>query len=329
MCRNYQHLNCDESIHLFLETHQVYEISPKDFFETTTNLRKAHNHTIENLFLYFRLEYHLEKKKAYFYPGAVFIVDNRRYKWFIYDNEDFLSFFDVETFSTLVRKKMSFYSSTTFSDYKKVLVESKFKECVYSLDEVFDEQTYYKKYEERTVKKIKKKIYNKIKYPFLFLERRGDFKVEEITSENFSTIEKIHKDWVDFKLNDPKVFKMMFSSNRYNRCIEESISSKSETLSKSLFYKKIFYWNGNPIAARLCLLKGDSSYDIAFFSKFWEVPSNLVLYINMWCLRDLKENYGIRVHNCGAQLDKYLEMSKHHIPNETKVVYKYNFIRVW
>jgi hypothetical protein len=49
------------------------------------------------------------------------------------------------------------------------------------------------------------------------------------------------------------------------------------------------------------------SYDISFFSIFFDCPSNLILYINAFCLNELKEKYGIKTHNCGMELNKLLK----------------------
>lgn len=322
MTRDYSYLRCHESIHLFLDKHQYLELPLLDCLLGLNNSRSVHNHTVQNLYLYFDLQKHIDKKRVFFYPGCVFIVDNRKYKWFIFDLSEFPDYFDISLFDISIHKKILFYSS--FRLKNDLLVESKLKECVYNLEEVFNEDTYRLKYKS----KASKKIYNKIKYPLRYLQT-DKFRVEDITEQHLDVIESLHKDWCNFKLNDPKVFKMMFSSNRYNRCIRESLVSSSEVLSITRFFRKAFYWENRLIAVRLCLLVNKTSYDIAFFSRFWDVPSNLILYINTWCLKSLKEDYRVDEHNCGMQLDKNLEMSKHHFPNQTRITYKYNFIKTW
>lgn len=309
-----------------VENNSKLAITYEEFYNLYTNKDYIHNHTIGNLFLYFDLEKHLNKNRVFFYPGAVLIIDNRKHKLFVFDNDIFLLHFDFSSITDEVKKKIIIYSSVIQNSYKELgFVESKLKESVYNLQEVFSEETYYEKYRTRTVKEIKKKIYNKIKYPFLFLEKNSDkFRVENLDVSKLDEVDLLHKDWVDFKLNDPKTFKMMFSSNRYNRCVRMMFESKF--LHRIEFYAKCFYWEDKLIAVRQCLLTNDGrSYDIGFFSRFWEVPSNLIFYINSFCLKDLHDNYSVQYHNTGMVLDKNLTMSKAHFPNTDKITYKYNF----
>lgn len=306
-----------------VNSNQHLEVELEDFFLNQTNLYKIHNHTIENLFLYFDLDKHLQKNRVVFYKHAILILDNRKHKFFIYDDSKFLSQYNFESITEDLKKKFIFYSSSVqvFSDSK--FISSKLKEAVYNLDEVFSEETYFRKYEGRKHSEIKKKIYNRIKYPFNFLENnKSKFRVEDITEQHLEEMEKLHFDWVEFKLADPKTFKMMFSSARYNRTIR--LMFNHLLMNRQDFFAKAFYWEDKLIAVRQCLVKDITSYDIAFFSRFWEVPSNLILYINSWCLKELKDNYKIQEHNCGMVLDKYLTLSKNHFPSQSRITYKYN-----
>lgn len=311
-----------ETIKQFIETYKDFEYTYSEFVNSYKNTRSLHNHTLENLFLYFSLEDHIKKGRVHFYPSMVFINDNRRYKWFINSEEieEIEELFDFSVFSEPVRKKMSFYSS---SEISKTLIKTKFKETSYSLTELFDSKTYEEKYQGKPSPYIKKKIYNKIVYPFKYLSKPElKFTVSDLTVEDLEKINRLHEDWCQFKLNDPKVFKMMFSSNRYYRCIVQSFTSTY--LSDSNWYRKGFYLDGELVAVRQCLLKDEVSYDIGFFSRFWEIPSNLVNYINIYCMKELLER-GITTHNCGNELDKNLRMFKEHFPSKIKLGYKYNF----
>lgn len=313
-----------ETIKRFLEDHKYFECTFDVFVQYHENCLNTHNHTVENLFLYFSLENQISKGRVSFYPGAVFINDNRRYKWFITE-KSFLKYFDFSNLSPEVKKKMIFYSPIVLEDYKNFkLVESKIKECVYTLSEVFDEDSYYSKYKGKTVKEIKKKIYNRFVYPFKFLQREElGFRVEDLQSHHLPLIEELHASWCKIKLDNPNTFKMMFSSNRYNRCIKEAVEGTS--LQKSRWFKKAFFIGDKLIAVRLCLLVYKTSYDIAFFSRFWDAPSNISNYINTWCLREMKDKHDIVQHNCGAELDKYLKQFKSHYPSIDHITYKYNF----
>lgn len=312
----------DRSVEVFLEKHKEFEIDFDTFFGLFVNSFDLHNHTFENLVLYFSLEKHMAKGRVHFYPGIVFFNDRRRYKWFIsciVDSIDKL--FDFSCLSSKVKKKMSFYSAFEFKETE--LIKSKFKETVYNLEAVFNEQTYFEKYRDLKRSDIKKKIYNKINYPFSYLARPElQFRVEDITEDLLPEIEDLHKRWCEHKLADPKTFQMMFSSNRYYRCIEESFNSP--LLKESKWYLKAFYLGQILVAVRQCLLKGDTSYDIGYFSRFWDCPSNLINYINTYCLLSLQQ-LGVKWHSCGNEMDKNLKRFKEHYPFEERFGWKYNF----
>ena len=217
---------------------------------------------------------------------------------------------------------MIFYSSLQLVEYKDLLVESKIKEAVYDLEQVFSEQTYYDKYPGKSRKEVKKKIYNRIVYPFRFLEKLN-LRVVDISSSHLEDIDSLHREWCTVKLDNPNTFKMMFSSNRYNRCINDAVNQRIPT--NPNWFKKAFYLEDRLVAVRLCLLVDRTSYDIAFFSRFWDSPSNITNYLNTWCLNSLRVDYGILYHNCGAELDKHLKRFKQHFPSEDRITYKYNF----
>lgn len=313
-----------QSIIDFREDNKHLEVTLEEFFESHTNVYSIHNHTLENLFLYFDLDKHLDKDRVIFYKNALWIVDNRKHKFFIFDHGNFLCILNTSKIED--KKKFIFYSSVYQSHFKERFVESKLKEGVYDLPKVFDENTYFEKYKGRTQGEIRKKIYNRLKYPFNYLEKQKErFQVVDMTEDLIPMMETLHKSWVDYKMNDPKTFKMMFSSNRYNRCIK--LMFNHPFLKREDFFCKVFYWDNTPVAIRQCLIKeidGQKvSFDIGFFSLFWEVPSQLILFINCWCLRELK-NLGVVEHDTGMLMDKNLTVAKDHFPSTHRVTYKYN-----
>lgn len=319
--------NIPQSILNFREANRHLECTLEEFFESHSNTYAIHNHTLENLFLYFNLDYFLEKDRVVFYKNAVWLVDNRKYKFFIFDHGNFLCVLNTSPITDELKKKFIFYSSVWQGHVKQRFVESKLKEGSYDLTKVFDEEIYLEKYKDRSRSEAKKKVYNKLKYPFNFLEKNSDkFKVVEMSGDLVTMMEGIHKQWVDFKMSDPKVFKMMFSSNRYNRCVK--LMFNHSFLKREDFFCKMFFWEGKPIGVRQCLVKeidGERvSFDIGWFNLFWQVPSQLIFFINAWCLRELKDVYGVTKHRTGMLLDKHLSMSKDHFISEHIITYKYN-----
>lgn len=303
----------------FLNLHDNLRISFDDFVTKFSNKRGVHNHTYENLFLYFDLEKHLSKNRVAFFDCAALIIDNRKHKLFIFDTPDFLTRFDFSMFDhETLKKKFIFYSSEPQTDSH--FSNDKLKEYVYNLDEVFDEATYYEKYADRSTKDIKKKIYNKIKYPFLFLQK-FNFRVEDITEAHLDSIKNLHDEWCEKKLADPRTFKMMFSTNRYDRCINAMFNSNY--LKRDNFYAKAFYLDDKLIGVRQCLLTNDTrAYDIGNFNAFWEIPSQMGLYLNVYALKDMKDNHDVKTFNCGMESSKSLAVAKHHFPGRELITYK-------
>lgn len=316
-----------EPIIRFRNDNKHLETTLEEFFLGHTNKSSIHNHTIENLFLYYGLDKYLSKNRVIFYPNAIWIVTNLKHKFFVYDDSSFISKLNIESIKQSgLENKFLFYSSNIQEVDKDIYLLSKCKESNYVLDEIFNEQTYFSKYSNKGNKYIKKKIYNRIQYPFNFLSKNSDkFKVEDITEQHLEIVESLHSQWAQHKLDDPKTFKMMFYPNRYNRCVYFMFGHP--LLQREDFFCKLFYWEGRPIAVRQILVKEIEgrkySFDIGFFSLFWEVPSQLVLFINAWCLKEL-QNLGVVKHNTGMLMDKYLTVSKDHFPSHPVITYKYN-----
>lgn len=307
----------------FLEAHKFLECDYDEFRLNYINSLNLHNHTLENLFLYFSLEGHIKKNRVHFYYSTVFINDKRRFKWFSNGVQNLSDIFDFSLIPEEIRKKTSIYSD--IEQKSSQLIKTKFKETVYHLPSIFDPVTYEKKYsgEKRSV--IKKKIYNRIEYPFRFLQKPElNFEVQDITELLLSDIDVLHRDWCEYKLNDPKTFKMMFSTNRYYRSLHQSFTS--DYLKSSDWYRRAFFLDGELIAVRQCLIKGDTSYDIGFFGRFWDIPSNMMNYINTFCMAELLEK-GVEYHNCGNELDKNLKRFKEHFPTVERFGFKYNFVK--
>lgn len=312
--------NIPQEILDFIEANRGMEISLEEYIQEFTNKQGLHNHTFENLFLYFHLEKVISKNRLVVYPNAIFIVDNRRHKIFINDNENFLRNLDFSWIKDeKLKKKFTIYSSVEQNISKDDFNKSKSKELVYDLDYALSEESFYDKYSELSKKKVKKKIYNRLTYPEKYLDKI-DFKEKSISIDNLSDALEVHEKWVEWKQNNPDVFQMMFSSNRYNQAIIKMFDH--DYLERKDFYAKVFYLDGKPFAVRHCLIKGNRSYDIGFFSLYWDLPSNLINYLNTYCLQTLNQ-MGIKYHNCGMLFDKKNSDSKNHYSGELKIIYTY------
>ena len=304
----------------FREDNLKFETSLERFRDSFSNARAIHNGTYENLFLYHRLQEFIEKDKVVFYMDGVWLLNNLKHKFFINDNPHFIEAFDWTSVSPDVYKKIVIYTTVQQENFSlSGAVESKQKEVTYDLKEVFEYDTWAKWFSDLPNKKAKKKFYNRVVAPFKLLDSR--FEVKDIEVDDMPVIEQIHKEWVDVKLADERTFKMMFSSNRYNRTI--SMMFDSPYVSRDKFYAKLFFWEGKPVAVRQILVDNGHGYDIGFFSRFWEVPSQLINCINIWCMKDMMEN-NITTLNAGLAASTGMKVNKHHFPHTQLTSFKYN-----
>jgi len=194
--------------------------------------------------------------------------------------------------------------------------ESNFTEICYRLEEVFDPASY----------KNAKKRHQHLKYPFVWCEKEG-ITYESISVSNMPFVVKLHKAWVDHKMEDEKTYKIMFPSGRYIRCCNYALnyllqkqSIERFGLAKKIkvfpiYHSYVFLKNEEVIACRILSSQDDTAYDLAFFCNTWkEDLSQLSNYVEMVSLKDLYEK-GIKTVNCGSALNTYLKNFKQHVPS--------------
>lgn len=312
-----------------VEKHKEFQISYQEFVEQFSNKHHIHNHTLENLFLYFSLEKNLQKNRVAFYKGGLLIIDNRKHKFFIYDDELFLSRIDFSGIEE-TKKKIIIYSSVKQELIDpKTIIESKLKELSYNLEEIFDPSNaaFIKKYKDKDpntpMSKIKKRIDEYTKKPIRKIEeyKKEGFQYRDFKESDLEEMEKVHKEWVDYKMNDPAVFKMLFSPGRYNKCIKMVYTS--EYLSRKDFYMKTVWYQNEMVACIQCIVKDKIAYGVGYFSKFWKLPHNFVSNIFSMYLKDLYEQ-GIVTMRYGMPADANLLTWKRHLPHEMIITMKYN-----
>ena len=184
--------------------------------------------------------------------------------------------------------------------------QNKFKELRYNLSKVFDPMSYSNA----------KKRYNRIKYPFVWLEKNNLF-VEPLQRDKYNDYKELHDKWCEKKLEDPKTFKIMFPGKRYLRCVEKAIDNKD------LYYALAFYLEDELVAIRVDSIEENYAFDLAFFGKFWEVPSQCMNYLNVYYMKAILDK-GVEYLNCGAFLNKNLHTFKAHYPNDVVISYAYS-----
>lgn len=200
-----------------------------------------------------------------------------------------------------------------YSLYPEVFLSGahSFIEIGYDLEKVLNPNSYPNK----------KKRYQRLIYPFKQLER---YKVKTrsfMSSEVDSNVVKLlHDEWVEHKLADPNTFKIMFPTNRYIRCYDYAIQHVG-------YFVYCFCMAKQLIAVRVVGIQKDIAYDLANFGKYWELPSNMMEWLDIYVLRDLYQR-GMKKFNCGAQLNKNLSLFKTHYPSYEVKSYMYSQIKV-
>ncbi len=174
--------------------------------------------------------------------------------------------------------------------------ERDFVEVVYDLDVVFDGASYPNS----------KKRHQRIKYPFTWAANHG----LEICDCYTDSLLKVYEEWVRYKRADPKVYQIMFPDARYRRCINDAHNNPLD-----LDYKiyTIYYQNAL-VGGRVIQIDSQRAYDLAFFTLFWKIPSQVVEYANAMVMNKLRA-IGVKFFNCGAASSSKLEVFKTHYPH--------------
>jgi len=136
---------------------------------------------------YFHLREDFAKYFVYLIKDGI-LFSAKRKRTFVYSFEEE----DLDIIKTLQKQSM-IYSAVEIKGLDK---RSNFYEIVYNLDKVFDSNSYSNK----------KKRYNRLIYPFKWIRNKG----VEVKIPSYSEVEVLHKAWVDFKLNQPSTYRIMF-----------------------------------------------------------------------------------------------------------------------
>jgi len=261
----------------------------------------VHNFSLGCLDAYFHLNQAIEKSEYLIDSG--FIHLRRAKKVYVFD----YNLLDLGILKDL-QKSNNIYSLEPIDGLEK---RSRFKELAYNLGQVFNPSSYPNK----------KKRHARIKYPFTWIEKH---KIEIDTNLELAEVEEFHSKWVEHKLADPKVFRMMFPTARYINCFKKSLIEDPPIPVDYRTYG--FYLEGKLSLVRVVSVQRDYAYDLANFGNTWDAPSQFTNYCDVWVLKDLY-NKGINVFNCGAMLNKRLAMFKSHFPSFEVISYGYGKIK--
>jgi len=254
-----------------------------------------HNFSVGVLASYFRLGEMMSKGKYRFFDEhAVYIGGNVK-KWFII--KDGLTNSQISA----MRLNGSIYSIYSFPEQEG---ERKFVELVYNLEEVFNKKSYLNS----------KKRHQRITYPFTWLDK-NDFRVDKLSESNIEEVSDLYKTWEQYKKDDPTTYQIMFPSARYKRCYEMALDKAFD------FETYLYYLNDKLAACRIISIERDTAYDLAFFSRYWELPSQSIEYFNVWTMRDLQKKK-VLDFNCGAIAG--FACFKKHYPHKLVTSYAYS-----
>ncbi len=198
-------------------------------------------------------------------------------------------------------------------------LEKEFKEVEYDLDAVFNDTSY-----PNTDKRKKA-----IRAPFKKLKDWG-VTSEDLSEKNIEQVKDVHEKWVEYKLNLPGTFRMMFSTARYFRCCKLCIEppKKVGLFGKSFevqprYLGRLYRIDGKPASVFVSSIQETTAYSLAGFSLSWDVPSQFTHHTMIDFMKWLY-SLGITTVNDGSSLNKGLSTFKHHYPYKTKISYMYS-----
>lgn len=184
-------------------------------------------------------------------------------------------------------------------------------EVTYRLSEVFSRESY----------ENRKKYYKLVRRGFNIFEREG-FSVRELTRNDIAQAKNLHKRWIDYKLENYRLYRIMFPEKRYERCL---LASFDEEMQRRIHTVGVFNGGGRILGFRTIYVNGTNAYDLAYitnreceitdFSEFFEITT----------LGFFRDKYSIEYFNCGLS-EGDLKRFKKHLPNREIMYYRYKKI---
>lgn len=204
----------------------------------------------------------------------------------------------------IINKVKDGYAVNAMSKYKGA---SKRCEIVYDIDEVFKRENY------ESGEKFKRRIHRAINY---FTKENIQFR--PLTKDDREEAIALYGKWCEQKLADEKLFKIMFPVARYRNCLDYAINEKIPEL------KAIgCFMQGKMLGYRIVSISGEYCYGLSFILNRDTVPCpNFSEKFNVVLLKYLKENFGVKIYNCGLA-EGSLKKFKQHLPNTELIFYRY------
>lgn len=187
-----------------------------------------------------------------------------------------------------------------YSELKTDTLKKKITEIEYNLDEMFTGQ-------------VDKQVRRGVN-----LRERPDIEVKNVDSVDICM--SVFEKWKEYKLNDPSVFRISFTPDRYKRTY----------LLKELGFnilEKIIYVKGRPYAIINFSIGYKRAYELSFVSLFFEKDLKIINDLNdciiISCMYELYTNHGVRHINLGTDAGiKGLKFFKRQFAYQPVYVYK-------
>lgn len=283
--------------------------------------RGIHNFSLSSLYVYFGLQDRIAQGRASLVADGALHISGAHPKTYLFKT---LKKTDIIKIQQL-QKAGPVYSLDPCPGMQG---KRDFKEVVYALSAIFDPAEY----------KNSKKRHQRLVYPFKWLEREG-IEIVPLKTIPFEKVIALHDQWVNQKIEVNKVYRMMFPTGRYIKCaqmaVKDAAIKKSGLLgaqfsASSQLPLTLLSWaaikGGELLAVRVAGQEGKNIFDLAYFSRYWDQPSQLTNYVNTYILKEAL-NKGVERWNCGAGLNRSLHDFKTHYPHIEVVSYVYGRIK--
>ena len=185
--------------------------------------------------------------------------------------------------------------------------QMKHAEVIHHLDDVFNPESY----------KNSKKRSQRLVQPFKVLEQ-NKVTLRKVTTDDIPAVDAFCNTWTSTKLEDPKVFAIMFS----NPAAHIKLAIADET------YGEVWgYFVGDElINLQLFYVEGEYAYSLYNVT----TRNNIDARINAACYIDIMKHLkdrGVKYWNVGLALNKNLSAFKHHYPSQDVYYYHYATIK--
>lgn len=175
--------------------------------------------------------------------------------------------------------------------------ETKFIETAYDIPTVINPESYSSKTRHKLMLTT---------LPGWF--ERQKYKIVPLEDSHKDQLRKLHDEWVEFKMNQPDTYKIMFPARRYERCYQFALKDKNKYLGLVALDE-----NDQASAVNVYYVEGKNAFGLAQFAALWRLHSQFNKNFTTMSFFELNR-LGFIYVNDGASLDKNLSAFKHHWP---------------